>query len=160
MRGQQKLTKKEGQIMRKRVLSILVAFVLCVPGFIYAEDAMRGEVTRPTPANVTSEEPPLDYGPPTYMIPSNTKSQATINHTPKEWYIIEKIPSAKGLAIGVFLFEEGMPIEHIRSVFGKPQESIALEMEEGFYGTILVYPHHHFFFSRTGNLQTIKERKL
>jgi len=47
------------------------------------------------------------------MIPSNTKSQANSNYTPKEWYIVEKIPSVKGLAMGVFLFEEGMAIEHI-----------------------------------------------
>ncbi len=146
--------------MKKRILSILVAFVLYIPGIIYAEDAMRGEVMLPTPTNVTSEEPPLDNGPPTYLIPANTKSQAPSTLFPKEWSIVEKIPSAKGLAIGVFLFQEGMPVEHIRSVFGKPQEIISLDMEEEYYGTILVYPHHHFFFSKTGNLQTIKERKL
>jgi hypothetical protein len=78
---------------------------------------------------------------------------------PKEWYILEKIPTGKGLGIGVFLFQEGMPIEHIQSVFGKPKEIITVEVE-GYDGTILVYPHHHFFFSKTGNLQTIKERKL
>jgi hypothetical protein len=146
--------------MKKRILPILVVFVLLVPGMICAEDAMRGEVMLPSPANVTSEEPPLDNGPPTYLIPANTKSQAPSISFPKEWYIVEKIPTGKGLAIGVFLFEEGMPIEHIRSVFGKPQETIALDTEEGFYGTILVYPHHYFFFSKAGNLQTIKERKL
>lgn len=79
---------------------------------------------------------------------------------PREWYILEKIPTGKGLAIGVFLFQEGMPIEHIQSVFGKPREVITLDVEEGSYGTILVSPHHHFFFSKTGNLQNIKERNL
>jgi hypothetical protein len=153
-----KLHLEEGQIMKKGILSILVVFVLWVPCMIYAEDAMRGEVMLPSP--VVSEEPPLDYGPPAYFIPASTRPQAPSTSFPKEWHIIEKIPSAKGLAIGVFLFEEGMPIEHIRSVFGKPEEIIALEMEEGFYGTILVYPHHHFFFSKTGNLQNIKERNL
>ncbi len=78
--------------------------------------------------------------------------------SPREWYITEKLPSAKGLAIGVFLFEEGMPIEHIHDVFGRPQETITLDTEEGYYGTILVYPHHHFFFSRTGHLHNIRER--
>ena len=146
--------------MKKRILSILVAFVLYIPGIIYAEDAMRGEVMLPTPTNVTSEEPPLDNGPPTYLIPANTKSQAPSISFPKEWHIVEKIPTGKGLAIGVFLFEQGMSIEHIQSVFGKPQEIITLEMEEGSFGTILVYRHHHFFFSKTGNLQAIKERKL
>ena len=146
--------------MKKRILLILVMFVLWVPGIIYAEDAMRGEVMLPTPAPAAPEEPPLDNGPPTYLIPANTTSQASSKLYPREWHIVEKIPSAKGLAIGVFLFDEGMPIEHIQSVFGKPQEIITLEMEEGFYGTVLVYPHHHFFFSKTGNLQNIKERKL
>jgi hypothetical protein len=149
----------EGQIMKKRIQLILAVFVLWLPGIICAEDAMRGEVMLPAPANVASEEPPLDYGPPAYFIPASTKSQAPPILYPKEWYILEKIPTGKGLAIGVFLFEEGMPIEHIRSVFGKPKETITVEVE-GYDGTILVYPHHHFFFSKTGNLQTIKERKL
>jgi hypothetical protein len=144
--------------MKKRILPILVVFTLCVSGIIYAEDAMRGEAMLPTPVKVTSEEPPLDNGSPTYLIPANTRSEATPILFPKEWHIVEKIPSAKGLAIGVFLFEQGMPIEHIHSVFGKPQEIIILDMEEGYYGTILVYPHHHFFFSKTGYLQAIKER--
>ena len=146
--------------MKKRILPILVMFVLWVPGIIYAEDAMRGEVMRPTPTNVASEEPPIDNGPPTYFIPANARSEVQSTLFPKEWSIVEKIPSAKGLAIGVFLFEQGMPIEHIHSVFGKPLEIITLDMEEGYYGSILVYPHHHFFFSKAGNLQTIKERKL
>ena len=146
--------------MKKRILSILVVFVLCIPGIIYAEDAMRGEVMLPAPANVASEEPPLDNASPTYFIPASTRSQAPSTLFPKEWYILEKIPTGKGLAIGIFLFQEGMPIEHIHSVFGKPQETITLEMEEGSFGTILVYRRHHFFFSKTGNLQTIKERKL
>lgn len=126
--------------MRKRIVHILLMFVLSVPGMICAEDTIQGEVAPPTPVNTESQNLSVLY--------------------PKEWHIIEKIPSAKGLAIGVFLFEEGMPIEHIRSVFGEPQEIITLEMEEGYYGTILVYPHHHFFFSKTGTLQTIKERNL
>jgi hypothetical protein len=146
--------------MKERIIPILVIFVLCVPGVIYAEDTMRGEVMLPTPAPAASEEPPLDNGPPTYLIPANTSSQASSKLYPREWHIVEKIPSAKGLGIGVFLFQEGMPIDHIQSVFGKPQEIIALEMEEGSLGTILVYRRHHFFFSKTGNLQTIKERKL
>jgi hypothetical protein len=135
-----KTSLKEGQIMKKRILLILAVFVLWIPGIIWAEDARPGEVMLPTPANTESQNPSV--------------------LSPKEWYIIEKIPSAKGLAIGVFVFEEGMPIEHIPSVFGKPQEIITLEMEEGYYGTILVYPHHHFFFSKAGTLQTIKERNL
>jgi len=146
--------------MKKRILLILIMFVLCFYGIIYAEDAMRGEVMLPAPANVVSEEPPLDNASPTYFIPASTKSQAPSTLFPKEWYILGKIPTGKGLAIGVFLFEQGMSIEHIHSVFGKPKEIITLDMEEGNYGTILVYPHHHFFFSKTGNLQTIKERKL
>ena len=145
--------------MKKRILSILMVFALWVPGFIYAEDAMRGEVMLPTPANVTTEEPPLDNASPTYLTPANTRAQTPPTLFPKEWYILEKLPTGKGLAIGVFLFQEGMPIEHIHSVFGKPKEIITVEVE-GYDGTILVYPHHHFFFSKTGNLQTIKERKL
>ena len=146
--------------MKKRTLLILMMFVLCIPGIIYAEDAMRGEVMMPAPANVALEEPPLDNASPTYFIPASTGSQAPSTLFPKEWYILEKIPTGKGLAIGIFLFQEGMPIEHIHSVFGKPQETITLEMEEGSFGTILVYRRHHFFFSKTGNLQAIKERKL
>jgi hypothetical protein len=149
----------EGQIMKKRILLILMVFALSAPGFIYAEDAMRGEVMLPTPANVTTEEPELDNASPTYFIPANTRTQTPPISYPKEWYILEKIPTGKGLAIGVFLFQEGMPIEHIHSVFGKPEEIITIDVE-GYDGTILVYPHHHFFFSKTGNLQTIKERKL
>jgi hypothetical protein len=149
----------EGQIMKKRILLILMVFALCAPGFIYAEDAMRGEVMLPTPANVTTEEPQLDNASPTYFIPASTRTQTPPILYPKEWYILEKIPTSKGLAIGVFLFQEGMPIEHIHSVFGKPKEIITIDVE-GYDGTILVYPHHHFFFSKTGNLQTIKERKL
>ncbi len=124
--------------MKKRILLILVMFILWVPGMICAEDARQGEVTLQTPVNPS---------------PQNL----SVLH-PREWYILEKIPTGKGLAVGLWLFEQGMPIEHIRSVFGKPQEIITLEMEGGFYGTILVYPHHHFFFSKTGNLQAIKER--
>ena len=145
--------------MKKRIQPILVMLAFCFPGIIYAEDAMRGEVMLPTPTHVTSEEPPLDYGPPTYVIPTSTTPQTPSTASPKEWYIVEKIPTGKGLAIGVFLFQEGMPIEHIQSVFGKPKEIITLELE-GYDGAILVYPHHHFFFSKTGNLQAIKERKL
>jgi hypothetical protein len=145
--------------MRKRIISILVVFAFLVPIITYAEDAIKGEVMLPTPANVTSEEPPLDNASPAYSVPANTGTQTTPVLFPKEWYIIEKIPSGKGLKIGVFLFQEGMPIEHIHSVFGKPKEIISLEVE-GYDGTVLVYPHHHFFFSKTGHLQTIKERKL
>jgi len=145
--------------MKKRILSILMVFALWVPGFIYAEDAMRGEVMLPTPANVTTEEPPLDNASPTYLTPANTRAQTPPTLFPKEWYILEKLPTGKGLAIGVFLFQEGMPIEHIHSVFGKPKEIITVDLE-GYGGTILVYPHHHFFFSKAGHLQTIKERNL
>ena len=145
--------------MKKRTISILVVFAFLVPIITYAEDAMRGEVMLPTPANVTSEEPPLDNASPTYFIPANTRVQTPPILFPKEWYILEKIPTGKGLAIGVFLFQEGMPIDHIHSVFGKPKEIITIDVE-GYDGTILVYPHHHFFFSKTGSLQTIKERKL
>ena len=120
--------------MEKRILSILMVSALLVPGFIYAEDAMRGWGMPATSPNLTTE-------------------------VPKEWYILEKIPTGKGLAIGVFLFQEGMPIEHIHSVFGKPKEIITVDLE-GYGGTILVYPHHHFFFSKAGHLQTIKERNL
>ena len=126
--------------MKKRILLILAVFALWIPGVIWAEDARPGEVMLPTPANTESQNLSVSY--------------------PKQWYILEKIPTGKGLAIGLWVFEQGMPIEHIRSVFGKPQEIITLEMEEGFFGTILVYPHHHFFFSKTGTLQTIKERNL
>jgi hypothetical protein len=145
--------------MRKRIFSILVVFAFLVPIITYAEDAIKGEVMLPTPANVTSEEPPLDNASPTYFNPASTRAQTPSILFPKEWYILEKIPTGKGLAIGVFLFQEGMAIEYIHYVFGKPQEIITLDTEEGFYGAIWVYPHHHFFFSKTGNLQTIKERK-
>jgi len=144
---------------KMRVISMLTVFAFCFPGFICAEDAMRREVMRPTPVRPTSEEPPLDYGPPTYMIPSDAKSQATSSDSPKEWHVIENIQTAKGLANEAFLFQEGMPIERVQSVLGKPQEIISLKLE-GYDGTILVYPRHHFFFSKTGNLETIKERKL
>ena len=126
--------------MKKRILPMLVVFAFCVPGIICAEDVTYGELIFPTTANTKSQDPSGLY--------------------PREWYILEKIPTGKGLAIGIFLFQEGMPIEHIRSVFGKPQEIISLDIEEGYYGSILVYPHHHFFFSKSGHLQTIKERKL
>ena len=142
--------------MKKRIILMLVMFSFCVPGFVYAEDAMRGEVMLPTPANVTTEEPPLDNASPSYLTPANTRAQTPPTLFPKEWYILEKIPTGKGLGIGVFLFQEGMPIEHIHSVFGKPKEIITVEVE-GYDGTILVYPHHHFFFSKTGNLHTNKE---
>jgi len=125
--------------MKKRILLILLVLALWVPGIICAEDVTYGELLLPTPANTRSPETSAFY--------------------PREWYIIEKIPTGKGLGIGVFLFQEGMPIEHIRSVFGKPKEIITIDVE-GYDGAIFVYPHHHFFFSKTGNLQTIKERKL
>ncbi len=146
--------------MKKIIILILATFVLCVTGTVCAEDAMRGEVMLPSPPNVALEEPPLDYGPPAHLIPANTKLQSQSTLPPREWYIIEKIPTGKGLSIGVFSFQEGMPVDHIQSVFGKPQEIIALDLEEGFSGTILVYRRHHFFFSKTGHLRTIKERKL
>ncbi len=146
--------------MKKIIILILGTFVICVTGTVCAEDAMRGEVMLPSPPNVASEDSPLDYGPPAYLIPANTMLQSQSTLPPREWYIVEKIPTGKGLGIGVFLFQEGMPIDHIQSVFGKPQEMITLEMEDGSLGTILVYRRHHFFFSKTGSLQTIKERKL
>ncbi len=124
--------------MKKRIIPILVAVAFGVPGMICAEDVTYGELMLPTPASTWSQDPSILH--------------------PKEWYIIEKIPTGKGLAIGVFLFQEGMPIEHIHSVFGKPQETITLDMEEGHYGTILMYRRHYFFFSKTGHLQTIRER--
>jgi len=126
--------------MKKGIILILVVLALSVPGITSAEDFTFGESISPTPLNTKSQSPSILH--------------------PKEWYILEKIPTGKGLGIGVFLFQEGMPIEHIQSVFGKPQEIIALDVEEGSLGTILVYRRHHFFFSKTGNLQTIKERKL
>ncbi len=125
--------------MKKRFLLILMVFALWVPVITYAEDPTYGEVLLPPPASTRSQYPSVLY--------------------PREWYILEKIPTGKGLGIGVFLFQEGMPMEHIHSVFGKPKEVIIVEVE-GYDGTILVYPHHHFFFSKTGELQTIKERKL
>jgi len=126
--------------MKKGIILILVVLALSVPGITSAEDFTFGESISPTPLNTKSQSPSILH--------------------PKEWYILEKIPTGKSLGIGVFLFQEGMPIEHIQSVFGKPQEIIALDVEEGSLGTILVYRRHHFFFSKTGNLQTIKERKL
>jgi len=126
--------------MKKGIILILAAFALWVPEIICAEDLTFGELIFPTPVDTKSQSPSILH--------------------PREWYIVEKVPTGKGLGIGVFLFQEGMPIEHIQSVFGKPREVVTLDMEEGSYGTILVYPHHHFFFSNTGNLQTIKERKL
>ncbi len=126
--------------MKKRIIAILAMIVLGVSGMIFAVGAIQGELMLQAPANTGSQNSSLLF--------------------PREWYIIEKIPNDKGLTIGVWLFEQGMPMEHIRSVFGTPQEIISLEMEEGFWGTILVYPHHDFFFSKTGNLETIKERNL
>ena len=96
--------------MKKGIIFILVVFALWVPGIISAEDATYGQLISPTPVNTRSQETSVLY--------------------PKEWYIVEKIPTGKGLGIGVFVFQEGMPIDHIQSVFGKPQEIIALEMEE------------------------------
>jgi len=125
--------------MEKRILLILLVFALWVPGIICAEDVTYGELMLPTPAHTRSQDPSVLY--------------------PREWYIVEKIPTGKGLGIGVFLFQEGMPVEHIHSVFGKPKEIITIDVE-GYDGTILVYPHHHFFFSKKGNLQIIKEREL
>ncbi|HYA93694.1 MAG TPA: hypothetical protein VEK32_19555 [Thermodesulfobacteriota bacterium] len=126
--------------MKKRIIPILAMIVLGVPGMIFAADAIQGERMLPAPANTGSQNSSVLY--------------------PREWYIIEQIPDDEGLTIGVWRFEEGMLIEHIRSVFGKPQEIISFEMEEGFLGTILVYPHHDFFFSKTGHLKNIKERNL
>jgi hypothetical protein len=130
----------EGHIMKNKIIPILVLFVFLVPGIIYAEDTTYGELLLPTPTYTRSQDPSL--------------------LSPSEWYIIERLPTDNGLAIGVFLFERGMPIEHIQFKFGKPQEIITLDMEEEYYGTILVYPHHHFFFSKTGHLENIKERNL
>ena len=124
--------------MKRRIISILVMFVFWVPVITCAEDAMRGEVMLPNPANTTS--------------------QASSTLIPKEWYIVAKLPTGKGLAIGVFWIQEGMPIEHICSILGNPQDTITPGMEEC-YGTILVYPNYYFLFSRTGKLQTLKERK-
>lgn len=82
------------------------------------------------------------------------------NSFSREWYIVAKIPSAEGLAIGVFLFQEGMPKEQIFFKFGKPQETILLGMDEGgrCHGSILLYPNHYFFLSGDENLLTIKNR--
>jgi len=125
--------------MKKGIILILAAFALWVPEIICAEDLTFGELIFPTPVDTKSQSPSILH--------------------PREWYIVEKVPTGKGLGIGVFLFQEGMPIEHIHSVFGKPKEIITIDVE-GYDGTILVYPHHHFFFSKTGHLQNIKERKL
>ena len=126
--------------MKNKIIPILAMIALGVTGIIFAEDASQGEGMLPAPANTGSQNSSVLY--------------------PREWYIMEQIPDDEGLTIGVWRFEQGMPIEHIRSVFGKPQEIISLEMGKGFFGTILVYPHHDFFFSKTGHLETIKERNL
>ncbi len=151
--------------MRKRIVLISVVLVLFTPVIIHAEDAIHGTVMLPTENKVVSQEPALNNGSPTYFIPPKAAGDSPAvsfpsgGHSPREWYIIAKDPNSKHLKIGVFLFQEGMPIEHIRSVFGNPKEIITIDVE-GYDGTILVYPHHHFFFSKTGHLQTVKEREL
>ena len=123
------------------VAVVVVAALVGVVGFSHAQFAPTSEKPKQIEAPVNEAAiPPTSF--------------------PKEWCILEKIPTGKGLAIGVFLFQEGMPVEHIHSVFGKPQEIITLDIEEGSYGTILVYPHHHFFFSKARSLQDIKERNV
>jgi len=102
--------------MKKRIIAVLAMIALAIPGMIFAEDAIQGEGMLPAPANTGSQNSSVSY--------------------PREWYIMEQIPDNEGLTIGVWRFEQGMPIEHIRSVFGKPQEIISLEMEEGFIGNI------------------------
>jgi len=154
--GPVKQTLKEGQIMKKSILPILVIFVLWTPGIIYAQDATGGEVMRITPTNVISEEPALDNGSLTYFNPPKTKGDSLPVSSPREWHIIAKNPNSKHLMIGVFLLQEGMPIEHIHSILGKPQDNVTPDIEG--YGPILVYLRHYLFFSATGHLQTIKER--
>ena len=144
--------------MKRRILSILVLFVFWVPGIAHAENTAQTEATLSTSVNVASQESSSINNPSKYLIPANTASQATSIFSPREWYIVAKLPTGKGLAIGVFWIQEGMPIEHIYSVMGNPQDTITAGTEDC-YGTVLVYPHHYLLFSRTGNLQTIKERK-
>lgn len=82
---------------------------------------------------------------------------------PKEWYILAK-PSTDNitsLIIGVFWLQEGMPIEHIYSILGKPKFVITPGVAgcaEFHEGTILVYPDYYFFFSGNGYLVTIEDR--
>lgn len=141
--------------MKKRILLILVIFVLWAPGIIYAQNAMGKEVMRTTPTNVISEEPALNNGPQT-SIPANTRGDGPSVSAPREWYITAKHPTSKHLVIGVFWLQEGMPIEHIYSILGSPKDKVTPDIEG--YGTILVYPRHYFFFSESGYLKTIKER--
>ncbi len=49
------ITLKEGQIMKKRILPILVTFVLWAPGIICTQNAMGGEVIRTTSTNEVSD---------------------------------------------------------------------------------------------------------
>ena len=143
--------------MRKRIVLISVVFALCAPVIIYAEDAaMQGTVMVPTASNVVSQEPALDSGSPTYSVPPKTQEESPPVSFAREWYIIAKHPNSKHLVIGVFWLQEGMPIEHIRSILGNPQHNVTPDIEG--YGTILVYPQHYLFFSATGHLKTVKER--
>ena len=120
------------------MISILAGFVLWGPA-----NTDAAEETLVPPAIAASQEEPSQVSLPA--------------ECPKEWYIMANIPSTEGLKIGVFLFQEGMSKEHIYFKFGEPQDTIILDIE-GYRGSILLYPHHYFFLSRTGRLQTIRER--
>jgi hypothetical protein len=120
------------------MISILAGFV-----FWGSVNTDADEQTLTTPAIAASQEEPLQV---------NLPGEST-----KEWYIVAKIPSTESLKIGVFLFHEGMSKEHICDKFGEPVETIILDVE-GYHGSILLYPHHYFFLSRTGHLKTIRER--
>ena len=137
--------------MIKKILFISIALSLWIPRMVYSENA-KGMPAGQTAT--TTEELQPGSGSPT--LPERDEiAQPPAIIFPKQWYVVERIPSAKGLAIGVFLFEEGMPTDHIRYVFGEPEQIIPGDGEG--HGPIWVSAHDRFFFSASGYLENVEE---
>ena len=132
-------------MIRTVVVLFSAALVLWgVPPNTNAEDTNLAGQMLSTPSTATLLEEPLPtFRPPEYL---------------NEWHVVAKIPSSKGLAIGVFWFQEGMSRMHICSKFGDPQDTILLYLEGYYHGSILLYPNHYFLLSSSGTLQNIIER--
>jgi hypothetical protein len=136
--------RKEEPMIKTVIISVLVGFFLCGPANTNAQTSNSVEGISPTPSTATILEDSQ----------STSRPSGYLN----EWYIVGKISSVEGLAIGVFWFHERMSKQDICSRFGNPQDTLILYLEGYYHGSILLYPNHYFFLSSAGHLQTVIER--
>ncbi len=141
-------------MMRRATVLIWVMFLVSLSVVSYADEAKRTHAIPSSPYYPMSQGTALHDSSQYSVVPSSRHGYPAVQL--KEWYILAKDPTSKNLKIGVFLLQEGMPLDHIYHLLGDPKENVTPDIEG--CGTILAYPRHYLFFSEAGYLRTIKER--